>query len=41
MGRVAIPFNQLKTQHAALRAELRAAFERVLDSGYLVLVGEA
>ncbi len=32
-----IPFNQLKTQHAALRAELRAAFERVLDSGYLVL----
>jgi dTDP-3-amino-3,4,6-trideoxy-alpha-D-glucose transaminase len=32
-----IPFNQLKPQHEALRAELTAAFARVLDSGYLVL----
>lgn len=34
---MAIPFNQLKPQHEALRPELTAAFARVLDSGYLVL----
>jgi len=34
---VSIPFNQLKPQHEALKAELTAAFERVLESGWLIL----
>ena len=32
-----IPFLDLATPHAELRAELRAAFERVLDSGWFIL----
>ncbi|MCC6209307.1 MAG: DegT/DnrJ/EryC1/StrS family aminotransferase [Gammaproteobacteria bacterium] len=35
-----IPFLDLKAPHAELRDELRAAYERVLDSGWYVLGGE-
>ena len=35
-----IPFLDLKTPHDELRAELREAFERVLDSGYYILGDE-
>lgn len=36
-----IPFNSLKTQLAPLRDDLRAAFERVLDSGWFLMGPEA
>lgn len=35
-----IPFLDLKVPHEELRAELRAAFERVLDSGWYILGNE-
>ena len=35
-----IPFLDLKAQHVELRNELRAAFERVLDSGWYILGNE-
>lgn len=35
-----IPFLDLKAQHDELRAELREAFERVLDSGWYILGNE-
>src|SRR5262249_60122171 len=35
-----IPFNDLKPQHQALRAELLAAAERVVDRGWFLLGAE-
>lgn len=36
-GLITIPFNDLKRQNTALRAELRAAADSVLDSGWYIL----
>lgn len=37
---MSIPFLDLKTPHEELRAELRQAFERVIDSGWYILGNE-
>ncbi|RZI58374.1 MAG: erythromycin biosynthesis sensory transduction protein eryC1, partial [Zymomonas sp.] len=35
-----VPFFDLRAPHRELRAEMQAAFDRVLDSGWLVLGNE-
>src|SRR5688500_2430592 len=37
---MSVPFLDIKVTHEELRAELREAFERVLDSGWFILGSE-